>query len=164
MPLDLAPSELALHERDADLHMDEDMQRRENSRSPDQMDEHRPIVLIVDDTAAIRDMVSWALELDGYEAAAVAEGHEALAWIDTAAREGHYPAVILLDLAMPGMDGKMFLHRLQTQWEATHPLPAIVVITAGQIEPKLAELAVQRVVVKPFHVRDLLDVVHALTG
>jgi len=144
--------------------MDEDMQRREKRRSLDPMDGQRPIVLIIDDTAAIRDMVSWGLELDGYEAAAVAEGHEALAWMDNAAREGRYPAVILLDLAMPGMDGNMFLHRLQTQWETIHPLPAIVVITAGQNNPKLAELSVQRVVEKPFHVRDLLDVVHSLTS
>src|SRR5260221_12529383 len=79
---------------------------------------HLPIVLVVDDNAAIRDMVSWALELDGYEPAEAAEGQEALAWIDNAAREGRYPSVILLDLAMPGMDGGTFLQRLQARWEA----------------------------------------------
>ncbi|HLI09138.1 MAG TPA: response regulator transcription factor [Ktedonobacteraceae bacterium] len=121
------------------------------------------IVLVVDDNPAIRDMVSWALELDGYEPAEAAEGQEALAWMDNAAREGKYPHVILLDLAMPGMDGRTFLERLRSQWEPSHPSPSIVVITAGIGGPDAASLGVEQVIVKPFHVRDLLDVVRKLT-
>ena len=124
---------------------------------------HHPIVLVVDDNPAIRDMVSWALELDGYEPAEAAEGNEALAWMDNAAREGRYPDVILLDLAMPGMDGSAFLQQLRTQWEAAHPLPSIVVITAGVTDADPASLGVDQVIVKPFHVRDLLNVIRKLT-
>ena len=96
---------------------------------PQQYDEGRqPVVLVVDDNPAIRDMVSWALELDGYEPAEAAEGQEALDWMNNASREGRYPSVILLDLAMPGMGGYAFLERLHKQWQMTHPLPAVVVI------------------------------------
>ena len=116
----------------------------------------QPVVLVVDDNPAIRDMVSWALELDGYEPAEAAEGQEALDWIYSASREGRYPAVILLDLAMPGMHGVAFLHQLYRQWEAAHPLPAIVIITAGTDGQEEEALGVQQVIVKPFHVRDLL--------
>lgn len=123
-----------------------------------------PIVLVVDDNPAIRDMVSWALELDGYEPAEAAEGHEALAWMDNASRESRYPDVILLDLAMPGMDGHEFLARLHDQWEAARPLPSIVVITAGIGGPDAITLGVNTVILKPFHVRELLDVVHQLTA
>jgi two-component system chemotaxis response regulator CheY len=126
-------------------------------------EERQPIVLVVDDNSAIRDMVSWALELDGYEPAEAAEGQEALDWMNNASREGRYPSVILLDLAMPGMDGNTFLERLHQQWEAAHPLPAIVVITADMDSLDPASLGVEQVVVKPFHVRDLLDVVRQLT-
>ena len=122
-----------------------------------------PIVLVVDDNPAIRDMVSWALELDGYEPAEAAEGHEALAWMDNASRESRYPDVILLDLAMPGMDGQEFLARLHDQWEPARPLPPIVVITAGIGGPDAATLGVNSVILKPFHVRELLDLVHQLT-
>ncbi len=122
-----------------------------------------PIVLVVDDNPAIRDMVSWALELDGYEPAEAAEGYEALAWMDNASRESRYPDVILLDLAMPGMDGHEFLARLHDQWEPARPLPSIVVITAGIGGPDAATLGVSSVILKPFHVRELLDVVHELT-
>ena len=133
------------------------------SQEKQQFDGRQPVVLVVDDNPAIRDMVSWALELDGYEPAEAAEGYEALAWMDNASREGKYPHVILLDLAMPGMDGRTFLERLRLQWEASHPLPAVVVITAGIGGPDAQNLGVEQVIVKPFHVRDLLDVVRKLT-
>jgi two-component system, chemotaxis family, chemotaxis protein CheY len=132
------------------------------SQAKKQLNGHQPIVLVVDDNPAIRDMVSWALELDGYEPAEAAEGQEALAWMDNAAREGKYPRVILLDLAMPGMDGRAFLERLRSQWESAHPFPSIVIITAGIGGPDAASLGVEQVIVKPFHVRDLLDVVRKL--
>lgn len=123
----------------------------------------RAVVLIVDDNPAIRDMVSWALELDGFEAAEVADGQEALAWMDNAAREGRYPAVILLDLSMPRMDGDTFLQRLQAQWEKARPIPPVIVITAMQNAPRpLAH--VNSVISKPFHVRDLLDAVRDLVA
>src|SRR5438093_8041120 len=109
---------------------------------------YHPIVLVVDDNPAIRDMVSWALELDGYEPAEAAEGYEALAWMDNAAREGRYPDVILVDLAMPRMDGSTFLERLHAQWEAAHPLPSIIVITAGVTVADLASLGVDYVIGK----------------
>jgi two-component system, chemotaxis family, chemotaxis protein CheY len=132
------------------------------SKAQNRPHRQRSIVLVVDDNAAIRDMVSWALELDGYEAAEAAEGREALAWMDNAAREGRYPAVILLDLYMPGMDGDAFLQQLQAQWEKANPMPAIVLITASQNAPGLSHIHANQVIIKPFHVRDLLDTVRDL--
>jgi CheY-like chemotaxis protein len=129
----------------------------------DHLEGRHPIVLVVDDNPAIRDMVSWALELDGYQPAEAAEGYEALAWIANAAREGRYPDVILLDLAMPAMDGQTFLAHLHTQWDALHPHPAVIVITAGITGLDADALNVDHVIVKPFHVRDLLDAVRKLT-
>ncbi|HEY6541244.1 MAG TPA: response regulator [Ktedonobacteraceae bacterium] len=125
-------------------------------------DRQRSVVLIVDDNPAIRDMVSWALELDGFEAAEVADGQEALAWMDNAAREGRYPAAILLDLSMPRMDGDTFLQRLQVQWENARPIPPVIVITAAQNTPQQRPTHVNQVIIKPFHVRDLLDAVRGL--
>ncbi|MGH2496747.1 MAG: response regulator [Ktedonobacteraceae bacterium] len=132
------------------------------SKVEDQSRRQRAMVLIVDDNAAIRDMVSWALELDGFAAAEVANGQEALSWMDNAAREGRYPAVILLDLSMPGMDGDVFLQRLQAQWEKARPIPPIIIITAAQNTPKLPPTHVNQVIIKPFHVRNLLDAVRDL--
>ncbi len=132
------------------------------SQTRQTVDGRQPVVLVVDDNPAIRDMVSWALELDGYEPAEAADGQEALDWMFSAAREGRYPSVILLDLAMPGMDGDVFLDRLQRQWAMIYPVPAIVVITAKAGVPDARTIGVSQVVVKPFHVRDLLDIIHNL--
>jgi len=132
------------------------------SKVQNQRHQQRSVVLVVDDNAAIRDMVSWALELDGYEAAEVSDGQEALSWMDNAAREGRYPAVILLDLTMPRMDGDTFLRRLHTQWEQARPIPPIVIITAARDASELPRMHVDQVIIKPFHVRDLLDAVREL--
>jgi len=133
------------------------------SRTQHYSEKQLPVVLIVDDNAAIRDMVSWALELDGYEPAEAAEGQEALDWINNAAREGRYPSVILLDLTMPGMDGNTFLAQLHEQWHVSpYPKSAVIVITAGPAGPEVTSLGVEHVIVKPFHVRDLLDAVRRL--
>jgi CheY-like chemotaxis protein len=117
-----------------------------------------PVVLVIDDNPAIRDMVSWALELDGYDAVEAAEGREALNWMQNAEREGRYPAVILLDLAMPGMDGFTFLKHLQAQM-SPYPSPAVIVLTASSQVPDAVELGVKQVVEKPFHARDVLNLV-----
>jgi len=126
-------------------------------------EKRQPVVLVVDDNPAIRDMVSWALELDGYEPAEASEGQEALDWMNNAMLEGRYPSVILLDLTMPGMDGKTFLQHIQKIWStSSYPQPAVIVITAGSGGTDAATLGVERVMVKPFHVRDLLNVVRQL--
>jgi CheY-like chemotaxis protein len=122
-----------------------------------------PLVLVVDDNPAVRDMIGWALKLAGYELAEAAEGQEALAWMEHATRAGKYPDVILLDLAMPGMDGRSFLQHLRSQWEPDRPLPSIVVMTAAPNGSDVRTLGVAEVIVKPFHVRALLDVVRQLT-
>jgi two-component system, chemotaxis family, chemotaxis protein CheY len=134
------------------------------SKSHNKLEERQPVVLVVDDNPAIRDMVSWALELAGYQPAQAADGREALSWMADAARAGLYPDVILLDLAMPGMDGQTFLERLHVQWDILRARPAIIVITAGIAGPAADTLNVDHVIVKPFHVRDLLDVVRRLTA
>ncbi len=128
-------------------------------------EESAPVVLVVDDNPTIRDMVSWALELDGFDAVEAAEGREALDWLKHAEREGRYPAVILLDLAMPGMDGYGFLKQLQTQNQVSpaRPSPAIIVLTAHSHTSDALGLSVERVIEKPFHARDVLNIVHQFT-
>lgn len=118
-----------------------------------------PLVLVVDDNPAIRNVVTWSLQFGGYEPAEAANGLEAVKWIEQAALEQRYPSVILLDLAMPGMDGRAFLTWLQSTWPANHPSPAIIIVTAGHPDEKLLNTYVKQIVTKPFHVRDLLEVV-----
>src|SRR5581483_10911627 len=99
-------------------------------KSQDQPARRAPIVLIIDDNPGIRNVVSWSLQFGGYEPVEAANGLEAVRWIEQARREKRYPSVILLDLAMPGMDGKTFIEWLQTAWPPTFPPPVIIIVTA----------------------------------
>ena len=59
----------------------------------------RPVVLLVDDDAAIRRSVAEGLELEGFSVVAASGGRAALAALDSME-----PAVVVLDLAMPDLD------------------------------------------------------------
>ena len=132
-------------------------------KSQDQRARQAPIVLIVDDNPGIRNVVAWSLQFGGYEPAEVANGLEAVRWIEQAGREKRYPAVILLDLAMPEMDGKTFLEWLHTTWPPTPPPPAVIIVTAGHADQQSLDSYVKQVVTKPFHVRDLMEVIRQWT-
>ena len=127
--------------------------------SQNQRTRQAPIVLIIDDNPAIRNVVAWSLQFGGYEPVEAANGLEAVRWLEQARLEKRYPAVILLDLAMPGMDGKSFMEWMTTTWPPTYPSPAIIIVTAGRADEKHFNSYVKQVVSKPFHVRDLLEVI-----
>jgi len=80
-------------------------------------------VLVIEDDADLRDVVTLALLDEGYEVVSARDGAEALERIEV-----YRPDVILLDLDMPVMDGPTFAERY-------HDLPGlhapIVVFTAG---------------------------------
>jgi CheY-like chemotaxis protein len=110
-------------------------------------------ILIVDDDAAVRSVVSQALAQDGYEVDAVANGRQALA----AFRE-HPPDALVLDLEMPVMDGPTLMHSLRERPEWGR-VPLVVVSGtdgAGEAAPRLGARACLR---KPF---DLSDLVHTI--
>lgn len=120
-----------------------------------------PLVLIVDDNQRIRSAIAWSLHHQGFQVVEAADGLEAWQWMEQAARELLYPSVILLDLAMPGADGYSFLEWMQSTWTDRHPTPSIIVMTTGQIDStsRPLSLLVKQVIAKPFHLRDLQEVI-----
>ena len=117
--------------------------------------EERPVVLVIDDQAAILDILSWALTLHGYQPACASNGQEALVWMQNASHAGQYPVAILLDLLMPVMDGTRFLTTLRACWDAPVPIPPIILLTVSKSDH--AHLGCQNVLIKPFHIRDLCE-------
>ncbi len=122
-----------------------------------------PIVLIVDDNSAIRNVLHWSLQLSGYEPVEAGSGLEAVSWMKEASQEHRYPAVILLDLSMPGMNGESFLQWLQNEWSPQKPVPSVIIITAGYADDRSLGSCVKQIITKPFHVRDLLDAIRKWT-
>jgi PAS domain S-box-containing protein len=119
-------------------------------------------VLIVEDDAAMRRVLARALKREGYDTVEAGDGREALARVGA-----QIPALILLDLVMPTMDGLEFLTELRRrpEWRA---IP-VVVVTAKDLSPaERAQLngQVSDVLAKgQYSHADLLkDLKHLVTG
>ena len=99
-------------------------------------------VLVVDDDADNRDSIAMILEEEGIEVRA-ATAHDAL----DALRSGYRPDVVVLDLVMPGISGRVFREHLER--DARLGAIPIVLCTAS---PQLAQGAgfVDAVIAKPF--------------
>jgi CheY-like chemotaxis protein len=86
-------------------------------------------VLVVDDEESNRDLLRRLLEREGWQVAEAANGREAL---DTVGQS--VPALIMLDLMMPEMDGFEFLQVLRGS-EAWRHIP-VIVLTAMCLTPE----------------------------
>jgi two-component system chemotaxis response regulator CheY len=113
-------------------------------------------VLVVDDEAAIRELLELILVTEGHAVALARDGAEALASVDAVA-----PDIILLDLKMPVMDGREFAERYRAREGKTAP---IVVISAVQKLSEYADLGACAVLAKPFELQVLLDAIARCTG
>jgi CheY-like chemotaxis protein len=91
-------------------------------------------VLVVEDDAALREALSEALRDEGFTVTAAADGREALDLLRVSASPN--PSVILLDLAMPRMNGWQFRAEQQTD-DRIAAIPVVVLSAA----PHLAEEA-----------------------
>ena len=77
-------------------------------------------VLVIDDDPAVRCCLTRLLEREGHTVAAAGDGRQALEYL----RSSPPPHLILLDLAMPVMDGREFLVRRQ-QAPALRDVPVV---------------------------------------
>ena len=100
-------------------------------------------VLVVDDDEAIREAVAIALSSAGYEVLSAPDGAAALEVLATSR-----PAVILLDMLMPIMDGWEFA-RLYEQRPGPHA-PIIVLTAARDAQGRAAEIKADAWLSKPF--------------
>lgn len=120
------------------------------------MPKHR--ILIVDDEASIRDMLSLALEAAGFnvlQAENAQLGHAAI--ID------HQPDLVLLDWMMPGTTGLELLRRLKRD-ELTAQIPIIMLTAKAEEDHKIVGLdaGADDYIPKPFSPRELISRVNAV--
>jgi DNA-binding response OmpR family regulator len=116
----------------------------------------RPVVLLVDDDAAIRRTVTVGLELEGFEIVCASGGRAALEAVSAV-----HPAVMLLDLTMPDLDGLEVLRRLRA---AGDDLPVCVLSARDQVDDRVRGLeeGADDYVVKPFALEEVSARLHAL--
>jgi DNA-binding response OmpR family regulator len=117
------------------------------------------LVVVADDDQDILMLVRATLAAAGYEVAVARNGAAALELL----RECR-PAAVVLDIAMPEVDGLEMLTRLRAD-PATAELP-VVLLSARAQESDVArgyELGASKYIRKPFSPRELRDAVDALT-
>ncbi len=112
--------------------------------------------LVVDDEEVIRRLVRTVLEADDFEVVEAADGYAAL---DLAASE--QPAVVVLDVMMPDLDGVEVCRRLD------HDALKVVMLTARddpELEKRCRDAGASAFLTKPFSSIELLDLIEELTA
>ena len=115
-------------------------------------------ILVVEDEKDIRELVRFHLEQEGYEVREADTGEHALTRV-----QADRPALLVLDLMLPGIDGLEVCRRLRSA-EPTRTLP-IVMLTAraGEVDRVLGlEFGADDYVTKPFSPRELVARVRAV--
>jgi two-component system, OmpR family, phosphate regulon response regulator PhoB len=106
-------------------------------------------VLVVDDDEGVRTAVTWALQADGFEVLAVDNGLAAMDVI-----ESTLPALVVLDLSLPGLGGLDILRRLRAIESRTgrSRLPIIVLSGRDSETDRIVglDLGADDYLVKPF--------------
>jgi CheY-like chemotaxis protein len=109
-------------------------------------------VLVVDDNDDIREVLAMALEVEGYAVSHAANGRVAL---EVVARG--MPALILLDMKMPVMDGWEFAAEVRRRYAVCAPI--VVISAAADARRRAAEIGAQAWVGKPFDLTQFLAIV-----
>lgn len=122
------------------------------------MNKKQPAVLIVDDEAAIRDMIRFALERAGMSVCCAANAHEALLSISE-----KRPDIILMDWMMPGVSGLELTRRLRKD-PYCKDIPIIMLTARVTEDDKVAglEAGTDDYVIKPFSPRELIARIRAV--
>jgi two-component system, OmpR family, response regulator MprA len=113
-------------------------------------------ILVVDDDASIRRMLVRALAAEGYSVDAVGDGGAALASI-----ERSLPDALILDVAMPGLDGLAVSRRLRGKGLA---VPVLLLTARDAVADRVKGLdaGADDYLVKPFATEELLARLRAL--
>ena len=112
-------------------------------------------VVIVDDDRDVRQSIRAVLEGDGFRVTPMGEGEPLLAM-----RHEHHPDLVILDLALPGVQGLDVLRRLQNEGR----IPAIVVSSKASETDRIVglEMGADDYLAKPFSPQELLARAHAV--
>ena len=110
---------------------------------------NKPLILVVEDDASIRNLMTTTLKAHGYHYLTAQNGSAAIMEASS-----HNPEILLLDLGLPDMDGVEVIRKIRT-WS---DLPIIVVSARSEDSDKIEALdaGADDYLTKPFSVEELL--------
>jgi two-component system chemotaxis response regulator CheY len=118
------------------------------------------IIMTVDDSASVRQMVSFTLKQSGYQVIEAVDGEDAMSKLNENAVH-----MLLTDLNMPNMDGIELIQHVRAHSSCKF-IPIVMLTTESQVERKQeGKLAgATGWIVKPFKPDQLLAVVKKVLG
>ena len=125
----------------------------ERQRAP--VDCPPPVVLVAEDDPAIGSLLQELLEAEGYAAIVARQGPQILAQLETTRVD-----LLLLDVAVPGLDGLELCQRLRAQEHLSHERLCIILLSALATEDAAATsiaVGADDFVTKPFDIDDLVS-------
>ncbi|RSN30597.1 DNA-binding response regulator [Amycolatopsis sp. WAC 01416] len=118
-------------------------------------------LLVVDDEATVRELLSATLRFAGFHVTSVSTGAEAVASAD-----GEPPDLVLLDVMLPDMDGFEVVRRLRRQRSAGRggPVPVLFLTARDRQADKVTGLSLgaDDYVTKPFDLEELIARIRAI--
>jgi len=118
-------------------------------------------VLVVDDSTAIRQSITYVLQQGGYEVVEAKDGLDALSVLQSMAT----PDLIITDVNMPNLDGLSFIKKVRE--DVKFKFTPIIVLTTESQGSKMnegKEAGATGWIVKPFSAEKLLGVVRKVAG
>lgn len=119
------------------------------------MSKQTPLILIVDDDQALRELLQRYLGEQGFTTAAVASGDAMKNWMSN-----HQPDLVVMDLMLPGEDGLSLTRDLR----ATTKLPILILSARGEDIDRIVglEIGADDYLAKPFNPRELVARIRAV--
>ena len=111
-------------------------------------------ILVVEDDAVMRETIAELLEEEGYSVTVANGGEAGLAYLQQAPR----PALILLDLMMPTMNGWEFHSQLQHDPKLA-TIPVVLLSAVADFQRRRGKLDVAAILPKPVNIPQLLEAI-----
>jgi DNA-binding response OmpR family regulator len=116
-------------------------------------------VLVIDDDLNIQRVLVFTLKQEGFEVIVASDGEVGIEMARTSA-----PDLILMDVAMPKLDGYAATHKIRSAEGAGPRVPIIMLTSEGDVEQRVRGLraGADDDIVKPFHPLELIARIRAL--
>ena len=115
-------------------------------------------IVIIEDNPGNMKLATFLLHRAGYEVIQAVDAEVGLALI-----RAHLPALVLMDIQLPGMDGLAATHRIKAEPDLAHI--KVIALTAHAMKvdgENIISAGCDGYLPKPFHYRDLLELVEKL--
>ena len=128
-----------------------------NSNIENSENNNKPKLLVVDDDKYIRRILAMGLSLEGFDVEQAADGLEAFEML-----RNQPPDAITLDLMMPVMDGRSFIHRVRDELGSDVPIVVLTSVDRAEAMKDLAETGASAILHKPAEVHEIVETLREL--